>query len=203
MDLEPCQAVVDALADRGWGTFPGFVEREEVRELARECRTQWDAGGFRHAGVGRGEVLHVNADVRTDHIMWLDPEFATPAQLRWHGRLEKLRLAINRDLYLGLADYEGHFAIYPPGSFYRRHRDQFRENELRTITTILYLNEDWRLDDGGQLRLYLQSGEESPYVDILPEAGTLVSFLSGTFLHEVLPAGRQRMSLTGWYRKRI
>lgn len=201
--IEPYETVVNALAKQGWGIFPAFLERGEVRELARECRALWDAGGFRQAGVGRGEVFLINAGIRTDRVMWLDSLLATPAQRRWNERLESLRLALNRELYLGLFEFEGHFAVYPPGSFYKRHLDQFKGIGLRTITTILYLNEGWNEEDGGQLRLYMEPDGESPYIDVLPEAGTVVSFLSGSFIHEVLPAKRERMSLTGWYSKRV
>jgi SM-20-related protein len=38
--------------------------------------------------------------------------------------------------------------------------------------------------------------------DVLPVAGTLVCFLSDRFEHEVLPATRERLSLTGWFRRR-
>ena len=40
------------------------------------------------------------------------------------------------------------------------------------------------------------------YRDVLPEGGTLVCFLSQRFWHEVLPARRERLSLTGWFRGR-
>jgi len=39
-------------------------------------------------------------------------------------------------------------------------------------------------------------------LQISPEGGTLVAFLSGRFEHEVLPATRERYSLTGWFRRR-
>jgi hypothetical protein len=39
-------------------------------------------------------------------------------------------------------------------------------------------------------------------LEIWPEGGTLVAFLSDRFEHEVLPARRQRLSLTGWFRQR-
>ncbi len=199
---ERYRAVVEALAGPGWGVFPDFLPRDQVRELARECRALWDAGGFRHAGIGNGPTLQVNPEVRTDRVMWLNDDLLTPIQRQWMDVLDDLRLAINRELALGLFEFEGHFAVYPPGSYYRRHLDQFKGIGLRTVTAILYLNEEWKEEDGGQLRLFLESGEESPYVEVQPEAGTLVSFLSGSFIHEVLPANRERMSLTGWYRKR-
>jgi SM-20-related protein len=34
---------------------------------------------------------------------------------------------------------------------------------------------------------------------VLPEGGTLVCFLSDRFHHEVLPARRERLSVTGWF----
>ena len=33
----------------------------------------------------------------------------------------------------------------------------------------------------------------------MPEGGTLVCFLSDRFHHEVLPARRERLSITGWF----
>lgn len=202
-DSDPRSApVLEALAQRGWGVFPGFVPPSETAALAAECRELWQNGCFRHAGIGRGESLHFKPEVRNDKVLWLDAEQTTPAQARWLGALDELRRAINEKLYLGLFEFEGHFAVYPPGSFYRKHSDQFRGIGLRTVTTILYLNENWQPEEGGQLRIYLDGDSAEPHVDVLPEAGTLVCFLSADYLHEVLPATRERMSVTGWFRRR-
>jgi SM-20-related protein len=37
---------------------------------------------------------------------------------------------------------------------------------------------------------------------VLPQAGSLLLFLSADMPHEVLPASRDRLSLTGWFRRR-
>jgi SM-20-related protein len=66
------------------------------------------------------------------------------------------------------------------------------------LSCVLYLNDGWRAEDGGALRLYLPTR----HCDVLPRAGTLVAFLSERFEHEVLPAQRERLSLTGWFRRR-
>jgi SM-20-related protein len=106
---------------------------------------------------------------------------------------------LNRELQLGLFDFECHFAIYPAGTRYGRHLDRFKSDARRALSCVLYLNPDWREADGGQLRLYL---DESHSVDVMPRAGTLVTFLSQRFEHEVLPATRERLSLAGWFRRR-
>jgi SM-20-related protein len=192
------QAVADAIAEQGWCETHDFVPPGQVRALAEELRTQWQAGELRQAGVGAGPERRVLADVRGDHIAWLEPPGATPAQRRCLERFETLRSELNRDLQLGLLDFECHFAVYPPGAFYRRHRDQLAADDRRALSCALYLNDAWSAHDGGALRLHLGHGHR----DVLPRAGTLVVFLSERFEHEVLPAQRERLSLTGWFMRR-
>lgn len=65
-----------------------------------------------------------------------------------------MRQRINQSLMLGLFGFESHFALYPTGSFYRRHLDQFQGASHRTVSCITYLNDDWLPEHGGALRLY-------------------------------------------------
>ncbi len=78
----------------------------------------------------------------------------------------------------------------------------FAAMRRRTFLCVLYLNEDWTHEDGGALRLHLGDGENADISDVLPIGGTLVPFLSERFAHEVLPAKRERLSLTGWFKSR-
>lgn len=113
--------------------------------------------------------------------------------------MDKLRLGINQRLFLGLFDYESHFAVYAPGAFYQKHRDAFRGAPGRKLSTVLYLNNDWDIQAGGELVLYDEAGEQE-ILQIAPECGRLVIFLSEDFPHEVLPATRPRQSIAGWFR---
>ena len=196
------ERIVLALANPGLAIIDDFLPPELVAELAAEARELWTRGGFQDAGIGQGENFQHNATIRTDRIRWLNPAAATPAQHRFLTTLEALRLAINRALFLGLFEFEGHLAIYPAGAYYRKHLDQFWDADQRIVTLILYLNAAWREADGGHLRLYTDPTDESRQELVLPIAGRLVCFLSDRFPHEVLPARRERLSLTGWFRKR-
>jgi SM-20-related protein len=132
----------------------------------------------------------------------LDALAASRAQRECLSAFDALRLTMNRELQLGLFELEAHFAAYPPGAFYQRHRDQQTASSGRVVSCVLYLNSDWKADAGGQLRLYLGPEGSANYQDVLPEGGTLVCFMSERFWHEVLPATRVRLSLTGWFRRR-
>lgn len=189
--------IVDDLAQHGWSVVTEFVPQDAVCRMAVETLQLRQEGGLRPAGVGKGAEL--DGTIRGDWISWLEQATLTPPQRAYLDDLERLRLAANRALQLGLFDFEGHLAIYPPGSFYRKHLDRFRDDDRRTLTAILYLNPDWQEADGGALRLYL---DEARHIDILPRGGTLVTFLSGRFWHEVLPSRRERISITGWFRTR-
>ncbi len=190
------------LAQRGWSVTDDFVSPLLVSQLGADVRRDWDEGRFRHAGVGRGADFEIKPQVRTDRVSWLDGADCSGAQRIYLNHLERLRRSLNRNLFLGLFEFEGHAAIYPPGTYYRKHLDQFRGASQRTVTTILYLNPGWCAADGGQLRMYTDQEDPGRYEEILPVAGRLVTFLSARYLHEVMPATRDRLSITGWFKCR-
>ncbi|AXA27699.1 MULTISPECIES: 2OG-Fe(II) oxygenase [Pseudomonas] len=190
--------IVDDLATRGWSQQALFLPLELADALAAECRRRHAEGELNPAGVGRGAAQEVREAIRGDQIQWIDPGQAEACD-RYLELMDNLRQAINQGLFLGLEDFECHFALYPPGAFYRRHLDRFRDDDRRMVSVVLYLNERWQPEDGGQLRMFLADDVEH---DVQPEAGSLVVFLSGEVPHEVLPANRERLSLTGWFRRR-
>lgn len=197
-----CDAIAEALAEAGWCVADAFLPEPLVRTLRGEALALRQAGAFHRAGVGRGPEHQVRPEVRGDEVLWLDPCSASEAQRDFLGRIEALRLAVNRALFLGLFDFEGHLAIYPPGAHYCRHLDRFRGVEVRTLSCVCYLNDAWSPADGGQLRLYPDPRRPDAGIDVLPFGGRLATFLSADCPHEVLPARRERISVTGWLKRR-
>ena len=200
-DEDIYQQIALKIGETGWCVTADFLSPLLVSQLRQEIRQLWQKGQFRHAGVGRGDGFEINKKIRTDHVLWLDNMGLSGAQKMYFDALEQLRLAVNRNLYLGLVEFEAHFAVYPKNSFYKKHLDQFKGGGTRTLSAILYLNKDWSDEHGGQLRMYTDSSNPDFYIDILPQEGTLVTFLSARYLHEVLPSSRKRKSITGWFKK--
>lgn len=196
------ERIAGELADAGWSICTEFLSAAQIGALAAETTERFAHGAFHSAGIGRGARHRVEPEIRSDRIHWLEDNAQTAAQRPYFAALEGLRRAINRELFLGLFSFEGHMAIYPPGSFYRRHLDRFEGTAQRKVSVILYLNADWREEYGGELRLFLDHTERGAYIDVVPRAGTLACFLSDRFYHEVRPATRERLSVTGWFRVR-
>ena len=196
------EILLDAIDRNGWAVMPGFLKIDASRRLRDECREACENGEFRPAGVGRGKDLKVREDIRRDQVLWLKPGEFSKEQEAYLAKLELLRLALNQRFFLGLFEFEGHFAIYPDGAFYKAHLDRHAGTNDRIVTAILYLNEDWQPGDGGELKLWTIPGEkDGPFELIEPRMGTLVCFLAGDFWHEVMPARKTRMSVTGWFRR--
>jgi SM-20-related protein len=194
--------ITSGLADQGWVVVDDFIPLEWAAELREEQQRQYRRGLFRSAATGRGASRLLDSQTRGDEVLWLDHLDALPAQCQYLALLEDLRLAVNRDLMLGLYQVEAHATIYHPGSFYRRHLDAFRLGNLRTVSIILYLDPRWHQSDGGALRLFLDGLRDSEFLDITPQGGRLVAFLSERFHHEVLVTRRMRSSITGWFSRR-
>lgn len=152
---------------------------------------------FKHAGVGRGGEYLKNPFVRTDAICWITGESLAGQQ--WLDWTSALQQALNRRLFLGLFSFESHFAHYEPGAYYKRHYDAFRGQANRVLSVVAYLNPGWLAADGGELVLYKDDQDQNG-LKVLPLMGTLVTFLSEEFPHEVLPARRDRYSIAGWFR---
>jgi SM-20-related protein len=175
-----------------------FVDAGLLADLRERCLQLHASGELRPAKIGRGAGEQLAPEVRGDFISWLE-EPTRDAEQRLLGKLEELRAALNRGLMAGLEDFQGHFALYPRGAGYARHFDRLVGSDVRVISAALYLNDAWLPEHGGYLRLYTGGGRSE---DVMPQGGRLVVFLSDRFEHEVMPSVRERLSFTGWFRRR-
>lgn len=194
----PWDAAVEALATRGHVVLPAVLPPAAWRALREEARALHDGAGFRPARVGRGGAEARETTVRGDELCWLAPNM--PAGGRYLAWMDGLREALNRELFLGLAEFEAQYAHYPVGAFYRTHVDRHRDSNARVISAVFYLNPDWPADAGGEFVMHGPEGGEG--FRQAPEGGTLVLFRSEDMPHEVLPATRERWSIAGWFRTR-
>lgn len=194
-DEDAFQQIALQLETTGYAILPAALPETLVDSLLLHFKSL--AGEeFKPAGTGRATAYEVRTGIRGDEIRWLSGEHpATKAYLDW---TENLRLNLNRYLFLGLFDYECHYAYYPEGAFYRKHLDAFKGKTNRILSTVLYLNPIWEPEDGGDLLIY--SDRESRLERVLPSYGKMVIFLSQVFPHEVLPVRKPRYSIAGWFR---
>ncbi len=150
---------------------------------------------LRTAGIGNDILTDVQKTIRTDVIYWLDRSHNDKNENDFFDLMDEFVLHLNRTCYTGITGYEFHYAMYEKGSFYKKHLDQFRNNESRQYSMIMYLNEDWTEGDGGELCIY---PKDEASQNISPVNGKSVFFKSSELEHEVLVTNKTRLSITGW-----
>ncbi|NRQ41153.1 2OG-Fe(II) oxygenase [Rheinheimera sp. YQF-2] len=184
-------AIIDAFYQHGWVWLPNFLSPQLNAALLHEAQHE---AQLTPAGIGRQSAHQVNQQIRRDATQWFDGQSA--AQQQYLTLMAQLQLIFNRRCFLGLFDFECHFARYNKGDYYQKHVDAFSGRSNRVLTTVSYLNS---VSAGGELALY---DEHDRLIDkFLPTAGSLVLFESERFPHQVLPAIDTRYSIAGWFRK--
>ncbi|TOZ88587.1 2OG-Fe(II) oxygenase [Vibrio parahaemolyticus] len=184
--------LIDALATDGYYIWDDFLSEEEVTQL-RDCIPD----NWKKARIGRNDDVTRIESIRSDKIQWLKPVMGQPIA-NYLSKMEEIRQEVNRHFFLGLFEYEAHFAKYEKGDFYQKHLDCFKGNENRRLTTVFYMNESWSEEDAGELVVYDLNDRE--IATIPPRGGRLLVFLSEQFPHEVLPTNAERFSIAGWFR---
>ncbi|WP_442591332.1 2OG-Fe(II) oxygenase [Pedobacter sp. AW31-3R] len=186
--------LIDSFIDNNVGIAENFLSASLSSHLKDNMDNLFKNDLFLSAGTGNDTTVAHNKSVRSDRIYWLDRKHNDPWENDFFDLMDKFVSHLNSTCYTGITGYEFHYALYEKGSFYKKHLDQFRNNESRKYSMITYLNTDWQQEDGGELCVYHKDSSQH----ISPLNGKSVFFKSSELEHEVLVANKPRRSITGW-----
>ncbi|BDA59554.1 MAG: 2OG-Fe(II) oxygenase [Shewanella sp.] len=187
--------IADALVDKGYIFLPELVPAHISQVLLEKVQAT-EIHELKAASIGRGAEQQLNPDIRRDRIQWLDEQHE-PDSL-YLDLMMQLKEGLNRRLFMGLFDYESHYAVYQPGAFYKKHVDALKGSQNRILTTVFFLNPDWIPEHCGELVIFDEDDNEIER--IAPKMGHFVIFLSERFPHEVTKTLAKRNSIAGWFR---
>ncbi|CAG5068594.1 hypothetical protein DYBT9623_01326 [Dyadobacter sp. CECT 9623] len=186
--------LIDSYIDNKVGIAENFLNATLANQLREKLAALHSQGHFQSAGTGNEKIILHDKLYRSDMIYWLDRKHNDPVENEFFDLMDSFVLHLNSTCYTGITGYEFHYAMYPAGSFYKKHLDQFRNNPSRQYSMITYLNPDWQEGNGGELRIHHADSEQ----DISPVSGKSVFFKSSELEHEVLVTNTARLSITGW-----
>jgi len=186
--------IADALVDKGYILLSDIIPDPISLALLEKTQAGQDIH-FKQAAIGRGVEQQINTEIRLDKISWLNNQDVIDRD--YLAMMDQLKEGLNRRLFMGLFDFESHYAVYEPGGFYKKHLDALQGSQNRILSTVFFLNPDWQNNDGGELIIYDEA--DLPLEVINPQMGTLVLFLSERFPHEVRPTKKTRNSIAGWF----
>ncbi len=186
--------LIDRFIEDQVGTVSHFLSDDLAGDLKANLLRLHAAHLLLSAGTGNEAAVLHDKLIRSDKIYWLDRSHEDAHENAFFDLMDLFVAHLNRTCYTGITGYEFHYALYEQGTFYKKHLDQFRSNDSRQYSMILYLNEDWVAMDGGELCIH-----HADHLQLIaPENGTGVFFKSSVLAHEVLLTNKARLSITGW-----
>ena len=171
-----------------------FLSDELAVHLKQNLINLEQTDSMKSAGIGNQLAKDPQQQFRGDKIFWIEHDTTEVSERAFLDQVEDFIIYLNNSCYTGINAYEFHYALYETGSSYKRHRDQFQNNNDRKFSLINYLNTDWLEEEGGELCVY----QDERTIKILPQMQKAVFFKSDISEHEVCRSTRPRMSITGW-----
>lgn len=188
------EKMIQGLLKKGFGYVDNWLSLDESKGLRDELLQRFNDDTFKTAAIGNRFNEIKETSIRNDKILWLDKNSSNLFEQRFFSLIADFSAYLNRTCYAGISTYEFHYTVYESGAFYKRHSDQFNNDDCRKFSFVLYLNENRQKEDGGELMIY---ADET--TTIIPHFGRVV-FFSSELEHEVLLNHAQRLSITGWLR---
>ncbi|ALM08552.1 oxidoreductase [Sediminicola sp. YIK13] len=197
------EGVINDLLSQKYSIVDDFFSPDEILTLRNSLLLKYEEDQFKKAAIGSKTNELIVRSIRGDFILWMDEKAQEEAEKLFFSKINEFANYLNKTCFLGILHKEFHYALYPEGTFYKRHLDTFQNDDRRKLSIALYLNEpNWQPEHGGELAIYLTEGAQENTIEILPKQGRMVIFESQELEHEVKTANKNRLSITGWLKTR-
>jgi SM-20-related protein len=195
--------IINQLLEQHYSIVDNFFSNTLLDELYLHLNYLYSTDKLKKSAIGKLDKFQILSEIRGDYIHWIDEQNLTPAETNFYKQLQDFIDYLNRTCYMGIVDKELHYAVYPEGTYYKKHLDVFHKDQKRKLSFILYLNKDWDPDNGGELIIYTNTNNIQKEIVVVPYYGRLVVFDSQLLEHEVkLVKNTNRFSITGWFKLR-
>jgi SM-20-related protein len=193
------EKIIDDLLIHQFSIVDNFFSETETTFLRNSLLAKYQDDVFKKAAIGNQFNEKIIKSIRGDFISWIDEYNPNESESLFFRKVDDFTQYMNRTCFLGIQEKEFHYALYPKGTFYKKHLDTFQNDSTRKLSIVCYLNqEDWKEEFGGELVIY----KENEAIAILPMKGRVVIFESQVLEHEVKPVKKERLSITGWLKTR-
>lgn len=197
------EMIINDIVSQKYAIVENFFDEKEVQLLRQSLIDKHKDDAFKKAAIGNKLNATIVKTIRGDVILWMDESNANTTEKLFFDKINNLVSYLNRTCFLGILHKEFHYALYPKGTFYKRHIDTFQNDDRRKLSFVCYLNESgWLPENGGELVLYLDDNGKEIEKIIYPFPGRVVIFESQIIEHEVKPVKTERLSITGWLKTR-
>lgn len=164
--------LIESFIETRVGLAEDFLSESLAGHLKENLVKLYAEKQLQSAGTGNKPRVEHDKLFRSDIIYWLDRKHENVHENSFFDLMDAFVSYLNETCFTGINSYEFHYTLYEPGTFYKKHIDQFRNNDSRQYSMIMYLNDDWKTGDGGELSIHHQEGVQQ----ILPVNGRSIFF---------------------------
>ena len=195
------EQIIDDLLEKQYSIVDDFFDPLEILKLRSSLLHKYEEDKFKKSAIGNRTNELIEKAIRGDFILWMNEAEAGETEKIFFNKINNLVDYLNKTCFMGILHKEFHYAVYPKGTFYKRHLDTFQNDSRRKLSIVSYLNdENWLKTNGGELVIYKEDGSEEV---IYPLPGRVVIFESQILEHEVKEVkNSERLSITGWLKTR-
>ena len=173
------ETIINDIVSQKYAIVENFFDEKEVQLLRQSLIDKHKEDAFKKAAIGNKLNATIVKTIRGDVILWMDESNANTTEKLFFDKINNLVSYLNRTCFLGILHKEFHYALYPKGTFYKRHIDTFQNDDRRKLSFVCYLNESgWLPENGGELVLYLDDNGKEIEKIIYPFPGRVVIFKS-------------------------
>ena len=195
------EQIIGDLLEKQYSIVDDFFDPLEILKLRNSLLHKYEEDKFKKSAIGNRTNELIEKAIRGDFILWMNEAEAGETEKIFFHKINNLIEYLNRTCFMGILHKEFHYAVYPKGTFYKRHLDTFQNDSRRKLSIVSYLNdENWLKTNGGELVIYKEDRSEEV---IYPLPGRVVIFESQILEHEVKEVkNSERLSITGWLKTR-
>ena len=143
IDFEPnplYESIISDLLAQDYSVLDDFFDPHTIGLPRNSLLLHFEEDRFKKAAIGNRTNELVAVGIRGDYILWIDEQLENPATQLFFKEIHQFVAYLNRSCFMGLRHMEFHYALYPPGTGYKRHIDAFQNDDRRKLYIAIYLN---------------------------------------------------------------
>ena len=130
------ERIIGDIAHQKYCVIDHFFDDTEVDILRTSLLEKYQEDAFKKAAIGNKFDEVIAKSIRGDVILWMDEARANPSESLFFNKINHLVNYLNKTCFMGILHKEFHYAIYPKGTFYKRHLDTFKNDDRRKLSFV-------------------------------------------------------------------
>ena len=136
------EQIIEDLLEKQYSIVDDFFQTEEIDRLRTSLLAKYEEDQFKKSAIGNRTNELIEKAIRGDFILWMNEVEAGETEKIFFNKINNLVDYLNKTCFMGILHKEFHYAVYPKGTFYKRHLDTFQNDSRRKLSIVSYLNDE-------------------------------------------------------------